>query len=119
MTHRCRLPLLNLAGEDAVVEAVSGFTFYDRSSQDFDAHRQRFGDVLGRSRFVLCPERPGNLVDSTLRNAGSRSCTGHHFGRLGPASPVLTGVVSVCAGPSTAWRVCATSYTHVTSGGTK
>jgi hypothetical protein len=59
MTHKCRTPLLNLAGEDAVVEAVSGFTFYDRSSQDFEARRQRFAEIVGRSRFVLCPRGQG------------------------------------------------------------
>lgn len=59
MTHRCRFPLLSLEGEDAVVEAVSGFTFYDSSSRDFAARRARFANVLGRSRFVLCPRGQG------------------------------------------------------------
>lgn len=59
MTHKCRLPLLGLEGEDAVVEPVSGYTFYDRSSPDFEAHKKRFGNVLGRSRFVLCPRGQG------------------------------------------------------------
>lgn len=59
ITHRCRPPLLQLAGEDSIVEAVSGFTFYDPSSRDFDARRQHFADVLGRSRFVLCPRGGG------------------------------------------------------------
>jgi hypothetical protein len=59
ITHRCRPPLLKLGGEDSIVEAVAGFTFYDPSSQDFEARRRRFVDVLGRSRFVLCPRGGG------------------------------------------------------------
>jgi exostosin family protein len=59
MTHKCRPPLLKLRGEDVIVAGVSGFTFYDRSSQDFQARRQRFDEILRRSRFVLCPRGQG------------------------------------------------------------
>jgi hypothetical protein len=59
ITHECRQPLLNLGGEDVIVEAVSGFTFYDRSSPHFQAHQRHFEEVLARSRFVLCPRGQG------------------------------------------------------------
>jgi hypothetical protein len=59
MTHKCRRPLLNLDGGDAVVEAVAGFTFYDPSSRDFEARQRRFQEILIRSRFVLCPRGQG------------------------------------------------------------
>jgi Exostosin family len=59
MTHKCRLRLVDLRGDDAIVEAVSGFTFYDPSSRDFQARQERFTEILGRSRFVLCPRGRG------------------------------------------------------------
>jgi hypothetical protein len=58
-SHRCRRPLFELRHPDAVVEPVRGFTFYDSSSIDFEARRERFRDVLVRSRFVLCPRGKG------------------------------------------------------------
>jgi hypothetical protein len=51
--------LFELRHPDAVVESVRGFTFYDSSSADFQARRERFSETLLRSRFVLCPRGKG------------------------------------------------------------
>jgi hypothetical protein len=58
-SDRCRKPLFDLRHADAVVEEVHQFTFFDPSSLDFDQRRQRFREVLNRSRFVLCPRGKG------------------------------------------------------------
>jgi hypothetical protein len=58
-SSRCRRPLFALRHPDAVVEEVRRFTFYDPSSQDFDARRERFREILSRSQFVLCPRGRG------------------------------------------------------------
>lgn len=58
-SHKCRRRLFELRHPDAVIEEVSGFTFYDPSSPDFELRRQRFRSVMSRSRFVLCPRGKG------------------------------------------------------------
>jgi hypothetical protein len=54
-----RSPLLRLQHPDSVIENVDGFTFYDESSRNYEARRERYREVLGRSRFVLCPRGRG------------------------------------------------------------
>jgi hypothetical protein len=58
-TAACRRQLFELRHPDAVVEEVRGFVFWDSSSENFDARRRRFRQVLERSRFVLCPRGHG------------------------------------------------------------
>lgn len=58
-THDCRRPLFELRHPDSVVEEVRNFMFWDSSSKDFEERRRRYGDVLTRSRFVLCPRGRG------------------------------------------------------------
>ena len=56
---RCRKPLFALKHADAIVEEVRRFTFFDHGSSNFEQQRARFQNVLGRSRFVLCPRGRG------------------------------------------------------------
>lgn len=56
---RCRERIYRLSHPDAVIEKVTGFTFFDPESEGFDARKRRFADVMGRSRFVLCPRGRG------------------------------------------------------------
>lgn len=58
-TAPCRTPLFGLRHPDAVVEEVRGFLFWDETSPDYEARRQRFREILQRSRFVLCPRGHG------------------------------------------------------------
>ena len=59
LSHRVRKDILLLRDERAVVEHVKGFTFYDPSSPDYAARRQRYHEILARSKFVLCPRGKG------------------------------------------------------------
>jgi hypothetical protein len=58
-THRSRGALIDLKHPDGLVEMVYGFTFFDPRSRDYEARRARYREVLGRSRFVLCPRGAG------------------------------------------------------------
>jgi hypothetical protein len=58
-SSRSRRRIFELRHPSAVVEEVRGFTFYDRSSPLFDERRARYKDILGRSRFILCPRGKG------------------------------------------------------------
>ena len=58
-SHRCRRPLFELRHPDGVVEEVRSFTFWDDRSPDFDLRKARFREILGRTRFVLCPRGRG------------------------------------------------------------
>ncbi|MHB1467706.1 MAG: exostosin domain-containing protein [Solirubrobacteraceae bacterium] len=58
-TARSREPLFALRHPDAIVEEVRGFRFWDERSPGFERQRERFRDVLARSRFVLCPRGNG------------------------------------------------------------
>jgi hypothetical protein len=58
-TAACRQPLLKLRHRDAVIEEVHGFMFWDEAVPGFAARRERFQEVLARSRFVLCPRGRG------------------------------------------------------------
>jgi hypothetical protein len=58
-SDRSRKPLFGLRHPDAVVEEIRRFTFFDPSSPGFNARRSRFQEILGRSRFVLCPRGRG------------------------------------------------------------
>ena len=58
-SDRCRRLLFELRHPDAVVEEVRRFTFFDPSSPKFEERRARFQNILGRSRFVLCPRGRG------------------------------------------------------------
>ena len=58
-THKARTALFKLEHPDAAVREVRGFTFYDPSSTDFEGRRAYYRDVVGRSRFVLCPRGRG------------------------------------------------------------
>lgn len=63
-SHACRRPLFDLRHSDAVVEMVTNFTFFDVNSPGYEDRRTRYWEVLGRSRFVLCPRGQG---DSSIR----------------------------------------------------
>ena len=54
-SSRARSPLSRLRHPDAIVETVRQFTFYDPSSPNYEARRERYRELLARSRFVLCP----------------------------------------------------------------
>lgn len=58
-SHPCRVPLFSLQHPNAVVEEARNFTFFDPSSPGYDQQRDRFTNVLGRSRFVLCTRGKG------------------------------------------------------------
>ena len=60
----CRTPLFAIRHRDAIVEEVRNFMFWDTASPNFEARRERYLSVLGRSRFVLCPRGRGT---STIR----------------------------------------------------
>jgi hypothetical protein len=63
-TAPCRGELFKLRHPDAVVEEVTDFMFWDGRSADFADRHRHYQDVLGRSRFVLCPRGRGT---SSLR----------------------------------------------------
>jgi hypothetical protein len=58
-TAECRKLLLTLDHPSAVVEEVTGFMFWDTSAPGYEARRARYREILGRSRFVLCPRGTG------------------------------------------------------------
>jgi hypothetical protein len=61
-TTRCRKPLFELSHPHAIVEEVRGFRGWDATSDRFEERKARFGAILARSRFVLCPR--GNATSS-------------------------------------------------------
>jgi hypothetical protein len=61
-TTPIRGPLFDLRHPQAIVERVEGFQFWDPGSERFAERRRHFTEILGRSRFVLCPR--GNGVSS-------------------------------------------------------
>lgn len=58
-TARCRRSLLELRHPDAIVEEVRDFMFWDSDAPGYAQRRDRYRDVLARSRFVLCPRGRG------------------------------------------------------------
>jgi hypothetical protein len=58
-SHPVRRAVADLSHERARVEIVSGFTFYDPADPAFLARRQVYGELLARSKFVLCPRGKG------------------------------------------------------------
>lgn len=58
-TDVSRRPLLDLHHPNAVIEGVTNFMFWDISSPGYEQHRQRYQEILSRSRFVLCPRGTG------------------------------------------------------------
>jgi hypothetical protein len=58
-TAKCRSALFELRHPEGVVEEVSDFMFWDQASPRYEERRRRFSEVLGRSRFVLCPRGRG------------------------------------------------------------
>jgi hypothetical protein len=58
-THHSRRSLFELDHPRGVVERVDRFVFFDPSSHDYAARRDRFGEMVARSKFVLCPRGRG------------------------------------------------------------
>ena len=58
-SDRTRQMLFQLHHPSAFVEEVRGFTFFDPSTPHFEERRTRFREIVGRSRFVLCPRGKG------------------------------------------------------------
>ncbi|HEY3673394.1 MAG TPA: exostosin family protein [Acidimicrobiia bacterium] len=58
-THPLRRELVALSHPRGHFESVEGFLFHDWRSDDFDARRAHFAEVLFRSKFVLCPRGHG------------------------------------------------------------
>jgi hypothetical protein len=58
-TAACRRLLLGLRHSDAIIEEVTNFMFWDTGAPLYEARRQRYRDVLSRSRFILCPRGTG------------------------------------------------------------
>jgi hypothetical protein len=63
-TAACRRDLFALKHPRAIVEQVSGFRYWDPTSELFEERQARYKTTLARSRFVLCPRGYGT---STLR----------------------------------------------------
>jgi len=63
-TAPCRRPLFELDHPAAIVEEVRDFTFWDVASPGYEGLWARYREILGRSRFVLCPRGRGT---STFR----------------------------------------------------
>jgi hypothetical protein len=59
--HRVRREILALRHERAIIEDSGGFVFYDHQGSPawHRQRQQRFAEVMGRSRFVLCPRGRG------------------------------------------------------------
>lgn len=66
-----RPALLELAHPRAVVEDTSGYDFFDSEGAGLEAARRRYREVMGRSKFVLCPRGAGT---SSLRIFESLAC---------------------------------------------
>jgi hypothetical protein len=62
--NRSRQTLFELHHPSAVIEEVRSFTFYDPTSPFFEERRAHYREIVGRSRFVLCPRGAGT---STFR----------------------------------------------------
>jgi hypothetical protein len=58
-SHPVRRDIYSLRHHRAVVEEVNNFTFYDVTSPHFEERRNRFREVMRRSKFVLCPRGQG------------------------------------------------------------
>jgi hypothetical protein len=63
-TAPCRLPILALRHQDAVVEATKDFMVWSPDEYELENQRFRYQEILARSRFVLCPRGRGT---STFR----------------------------------------------------
>jgi len=57
-TAACRRSLFRLEHKDSVIEQVQDFV-WDSTQPTFEARRRRYGEILARSRFVLCPRGRG------------------------------------------------------------
>jgi hypothetical protein len=55
LTHSCRRPLFELRHPASCVERVHDFMFWRSEAPNHQASRRRYGEILSRSRFVLCP----------------------------------------------------------------
>lgn len=58
-THAVRERVFRLRHVRAHVERVTGFVFYDSSSQGFLSRKQAYDELLSRTKFVLCPRGKG------------------------------------------------------------
>jgi hypothetical protein len=58
-THPMRRRLFELRHPRGVFERVDGFLFHDSSSSRYSERRERFRNLLRRSKFVLCPRGHG------------------------------------------------------------
>jgi hypothetical protein len=58
-TAPCRRQILDLSHPHGVVEESRDFMFWDSAAVGFAERRTRYQEVLGRSRFVLCPRGRG------------------------------------------------------------
>jgi hypothetical protein len=58
-SHPVRRDVLALRHERAVVEDAGRFVFYAPDAPGHDERRRRFHEILGRSKFVLCPRGKG------------------------------------------------------------
>lgn len=54
-THPARRPIFELSHPRGLVEDTSGFLFNRSDAPNFVTQRQRFVDLVARSKFVLCP----------------------------------------------------------------
>ena len=55
----CRNEIYNLRHRRGHIQRVTGFVFYDPSSQDFEVRRRAYSEILVDSKFVLCPRGVG------------------------------------------------------------
>lgn len=55
----CREDIYRLSHPGAIVERITGFTFFDPGSERFEERKAHFADVMSRSRFILCPRGRG------------------------------------------------------------
>lgn len=56
---RCREAIYALNHPRSYVERVTGFVFYDPTSDSFMARKQHYAQIMARSKFVLCPRGRG------------------------------------------------------------
>jgi len=59
-SHQCRDSVLGLRHPRSLIEDTSGFVFYNSDAPDFAIRKERFGEVIARSKFVLCPRGAGS-----------------------------------------------------------
>lgn len=58
-TSPCRVPLFGLNHPEGHVEEVRDFMFWDGYSPSYSERKAHYQEVLGRSKFVLCPRGRG------------------------------------------------------------